>query len=980
MNRVFTVALTVVFATIIMANTRLHASVITITEGSTSGYTMTDGNTYVIQNSVSFTSGIIVANNATVVLYIPQGVTLTAKGANGYQDGGCAGIRIPDASTLIITGEGAVNATGGKAGYPRNGEDGNDADTHPRVGEGGDGGRGGGGAGAAIGGNGGRGGDKNGGSGAAAETMGQLYILGTIKSVNTCGGEYSTAGSAGKHGSSHISYRNLNNRIFCEYYGGGGGGGGGGAGASPSCAIGGGGSAGGGGGRGGRGKNWTRYNDEGSYSDDEVAGTCGAGGKSKKVNGAGDSSGAAGGAYGAEGGAGTLYISSTATVDVNRTMLAAETHTAAQYTITLDLQGGCSTSSTATATLGCAMPTISAPTRMGYTFGGYYTSMNGGGTQYYSASGASARTWDRTNPTTLYAKWTANTYTLSFNANGGEHSSSIQSATVVYGEALPECIPTPIKNGGIFLGWGVCQDGSVMWYGSDGTKLLSAYSVSENTTLYAIWKPVSPSITPISGTILSGPVSVVITCTMEGATIYYTTDGTEPTAESTVYRRFRVSGRTTIKAIAVKDGLCSEIAVAEYAIGQCVNPVITPANGATFNWSGQPVSIAWEADESDSGVLRYTTDGSDPTAESPIYSGPFTIDDSTVVKAKAFGDQFFDSAIITANLTRVWVNVATPTITAASSFTGSKTKVTIACDTPGAAIRYTLVDSDPDAGATLYTAPFYVTDSCTVKAYATCYDYLDSAVATQSITKVWAIGDTVGAPDHTFATGGNLPFVRVTDNTAPLGESMKSGAITHNQTSTLSTTVMGPGTISFKWKTSCEDSGGEYDWDHAEFWVDDTRLAQLDGETVWQTVTQAISGNGSHTLLWKYVKDEVESEGEDCCWVADYHWASALTETQTTPTHVPYVWLRGYYPHTPDEYDAYESAAKEDSANGLNKVWECYVAGLNPTNAMDVFRTVISIGEGGAPVVGWDPDLNEGGTKHERVIRGVFCSAWRSMS
>ncbi len=79
------------------------------------------------------------------------------------------------------------------------------------------------------------------------------------------------------------------------------------------------------------------------------------------------------------------------------------------------------------------------------------------------------------------------------------------------------------------------------------------------------------------------------------------------------------------------------------------------------------------------------------------------------------------------------------------------------------------------------------------------------------------------------------------------------------------------------------------------------------------------------------------------------------------------VWLRGHFPHTPDEYDAYESAAKEDAANGLNKVWECYVAGLNPTNATDVFRAVISIGADGEPVVGWEPDLNEGGTKHERV-------------
>ncbi len=69
-----------------------------------------------------------------------------------------------------------------------------------------------------------------------------------------------------------------------------------------------------------------------------------------------------------------------------------------------------------------------------------------------------------------------------------------------------------------------------------------------------------------------------------------------------------------------------------------------------------------------------------------------------------------------------------------------------------------------------------------------------------------------------------------------------------------------------------------------------------------------------------------------------------------------YVWLRGFFPHTPDEYDAYESAAKEDAANGRNKVWECYVVGLDPTNAASLFRTVISF-DGEAPRISWDPRL-----------------------
>ncbi len=40
-------------------------------------------------------------------------------------------------------------------------------------------------------------------------------------------------------------------------------------------------------------------------------------------------------------------------------------------------------------------------------------------------------------------------------------------------------------------------------------------------------------------------------------------------------------------------------------------------------------------------MLRYTLDGSEPTAESLIYEGPFTVNDSVVVKAKVFSDVFF---------------------------------------------------------------------------------------------------------------------------------------------------------------------------------------------------------------------------------------------------------------------------------------------------------------------------------------------------
>ena len=447
--------------------------------------------------------------------------------------------------------------------------------------------------------------------------------------------------------------------------------------------------------------------------------------------------------------------------------------------------------------------------------------------------------------------------------------------------------------------------------------------------------PEEPVISPVGGMVFEGSLSVSMTCPTEGATIHYTTDGSNPTAESPEYKRFKIYGKTTVKAVAVKNGLLSEVVTAEYALGQCADPVFSLADGSEFEHSNQEVSIAWNND----GVLRYTLDGSDPTAESPIYEGPFSFSESVVVKAKVFSDDFFDSSVVTASLTRVWVNVATPVVDAASSFTGSKTKVSISCATEGAVVRYTLNGNEPNSHSTKYTGTFYVTDSCTVKVYAVMPDYLNSEVATFAIEKVWVIGDTMGKPDHGFTTSGDgdAGWTRVTDATAPNGEAMKSGAITHEQSSVLFTTVMGPGTVSFSWKASCEDDAPEYQWDHGEFAVDGVVKAYISGEMDWTNVSVVVMGPGEHTLTWTYLKDDVESEGEDCIWVGGFGWESAEPYTHTTEVPVPYAWLTAHDPDVVDEYEAYEASAKKTAANGW-KVWECYVVGLDPQDAMGDFR------------------------------------------
>ena len=127
-----------------------------------------------------------------------------------------------------------------------------------------------------------------------------------------------------------------------------------------------------------------------------------------------------------------------------------------KYIVTLSNQGA-TTAGTASvqATYGSAMPSATMPTKTGYTFGGYYISNNGGGTQYYTANGASARIWNIAENTTLYAKWTANQYTITYkdqnNANfSGSHASEYPTKHT-YGTATT--LKTATKTGYTFDGW-----------------------------------------------------------------------------------------------------------------------------------------------------------------------------------------------------------------------------------------------------------------------------------------------------------------------------------------------------------------------------------------------------------------------------------------------------------------------------------------------------------------------------------------------
>ena len=150
--------------------------------------------------------------------------------------------------------------------------------------------------------------------------------------------------------------------------------------------------------------------------------------------------------------------------------------------------------------------------------------------------------------------------------------------------------------------------------------------------------------------------AITLTCATDGAKIYYTLDGTVPTAESTEYTEAINLGSeektVTLKAVAIKDGKSSTVVEYTYNItGDAENPpqdvtvsdpVAAPAAGAVAK--GTKISLTSATEDA---KIYYTTDGTVPTKNSTLYEKAIVIEKDTTIKAIAVKEGFTDSAVAT---------------------------------------------------------------------------------------------------------------------------------------------------------------------------------------------------------------------------------------------------------------------------------------------------------------------------------------------
>ena len=303
----------------------------------------------------------------------------------------------------------------------------------------------------------------------------------------------------------------------------------------------------------------------------------------------------------------------------------------------------------------------------------------------------------------------------------------------------------------------------------------------------------APIFTPGHGTSFTGMLAVLITCATADAEIRYTVDGTDPTTNSFLYATsLSLDATTTVKARAYRTGMPESVMVTATFIKQTVaTPVFFPGSGTSFTGTlSVAISCATVGAE-----IRYTLDGLTPSALSPLYTGPLAISVSTTVCAKAFKLGMYNSPAEISSYSRQ--QVATPVIVPGSGlvFIGSNL-ITVLCATGDAEIRYTLDGTPPTLSSTLYTGPFSLFATATVRVKAFKAGMTDSAVVFQTVTQQSAETPIISPPSTTAFTSNLVVSVScatpgatiryTTDGNDPTGSSaLYTGAFTLSASTTV---------------------------------------------------------------------------------------------------------------------------------------------------------------------------------------------------
>lgn len=269
----------------------------------------------------------------------------------------------------------------------------------------------------------------------------------------------------------------------------------------------------------------------------------------------------------------------------------------------------------------------------------------------------------------------------------------------------------------------------------------------------------TPIFTPNGGN-YSTPQNITISCTTEGATIKYTTDGSIPTVASQTYTgAINVTKTTTIKAIAMKEGLSdSAVATAIYNIGSefenyalnksgrasSGNPNLAFDNDSGTRWEsdfsdpqwiyvdlGQnrlvgQIKFNWETASGKEYAIQVSTDANEWKEVYKQSNGKGGVENISfngvtaryvrmygTIRNTPYGYSLFDFEVYAPTAPKL----EKPTFTVEPGDYKTQQRVGIQCES-GATIKYTIDGSIPTETSPTYTEPILVTKSTEIKAIA----------------------------------------------------------------------------------------------------------------------------------------------------------------------------------------------------------------------------------------------------------------------
>lgn len=201
------------------------------------------------------------------------------------------------------------------------------------------------------------------------------------------------------------------------------------------------------------------------------------------------------------------------------------------------------------------------PTKVGYTFQGWATYSWASTASYHGGD-----TYKLNQNTTFYAVWSRNSYTISYNANGGTGAPSSQ--TKYYGTTLTLSSAKPYRTGYTFKGWGLYASSTSPVYqpGDD-------YNYNISRTLYAVWEkdaPPAPTTYTVSYSANGGsgaPASQTKT-----KDIALTLSGTKPMRSGYTFLGWATSSSATSASYQPGGSYTANASVTLYAVWSCNHP------------------------------------------------------------------------------------------------------------------------------------------------------------------------------------------------------------------------------------------------------------------------------------------------------------------------------------------------------------------------------------------------------------------------